>query len=97
MTTAAPITKIRVDASDWLGELPHNWNYIGYDEINYTYAPEGEELLAKFMAIRRSLTTSGPIICCVPATATAFTNGVRPMLILKMKKATPSTIGPLSI
>ena len=39
---------VRVDAGAWLGELPHNWNYIGYDEINYTYTPEGKELLAKF-------------------------------------------------
>lgn len=39
---------IHVDAGKWLGELPHNWNYIGYDEINYTYTPEGQELLAKF-------------------------------------------------
>lgn len=45
-------TKIRVDASNWLGELPHNWNYIGYDEINYTYVPEGQELLAKFTALQ---------------------------------------------
>jgi xylan 1,4-beta-xylosidase len=49
--TANP-TKIRVDAGNWLGELPHNWNYIGYDEINYTYAPEGQELLAKFMTLQ---------------------------------------------
>jgi xylan 1,4-beta-xylosidase len=43
---------IRVDAGQWLGELPHNWNYIGYDEINYTYTPEGQELLAKFGALQ---------------------------------------------
>lgn len=43
---------IRVDAGKWLGELPHNWNYIGYDEINYTYTPEGQELLAKFMDLQ---------------------------------------------
>ncbi|MDQ2999187.1 MAG: beta-xylosidase, partial [Chloroflexota bacterium] len=41
-------TLIRVDAGIWQGELAHNWNYIGYDEINYTYAPEGQALLAKF-------------------------------------------------
>ena len=34
------------------GELPHNWTYIGYDEINYTYTPEGQELLAKFAAMQ---------------------------------------------
>ena len=45
-------TTIRVDAGQWLGDLPHNWNYIGYDEINYTYTPEGRELLAKFMAMQ---------------------------------------------
>lgn len=39
---------ITVDAGQWMGELPHNWTYIGYDEINYTYTPEGQELLAKF-------------------------------------------------
>jgi xylan 1,4-beta-xylosidase len=44
--------KIRVDAGVWLGQLAHNWNYIGYDEINYTYAPEGQELLAKFMKLQ---------------------------------------------
>jgi xylan 1,4-beta-xylosidase len=43
---------IRVDAGQWLRELAHNWNYIGYDEINYTYTPEGQELLAKFMAMQ---------------------------------------------
>jgi xylan 1,4-beta-xylosidase len=41
--------KISIDASKWLGELSHNWNYIGYDEINYTYTPEGEEVFKKFM------------------------------------------------
>ncbi|MAU10279.1 MAG: beta-xylosidase [Anaerolineaceae bacterium] len=39
---------IRVDAAQKAGIFPHNWNYIGYDEINYTYTPEGETLLAKF-------------------------------------------------
>jgi xylan 1,4-beta-xylosidase len=52
--TAASSKKaqIRVDAGTWLGELAHNWNYIGYDEINYTYVPEGQELLAKFMELQ---------------------------------------------
>ena len=40
--------KVSVDAGKWLGELPRIWNYIGYDEPNYTYVPEGQELLAKF-------------------------------------------------
>ena len=40
--------QINVDAGKVTGDLPHTWNYIGYDEINYTYTPEGQELLAKF-------------------------------------------------
>lgn len=53
MPTPLPTpTHIRVDAAVILGELPHNWRYIGYDEINYTYTPEGQELLAKFMALQ---------------------------------------------
>jgi xylan 1,4-beta-xylosidase len=43
--------KLSVDAAKWLGELPRIWNYIGYDEPNYTYVPEGRELLAKFGAL----------------------------------------------
>ncbi len=42
------VVDIQVDASVTTGQLPHNWNYIGYDEINYTYTPEGQALLAKF-------------------------------------------------
>jgi xylan 1,4-beta-xylosidase len=44
--------QIRVDAGVWQGERAHNWNYIGYDEVNYTYVPEGQELLAKFMELQ---------------------------------------------
>ncbi len=45
---SADVVRITVDAENVLGEMPHRWNYIGYDEINYTYTPEGQELLAKF-------------------------------------------------
>jgi len=40
------IVRVRVDAAEDLGELPRIWNYIGYDECNYTYVPEGRALLA---------------------------------------------------
>jgi xylan 1,4-beta-xylosidase len=40
--------QINVNAGSILGELKHSWRYIGYDECNYTHAPEGEELIAKF-------------------------------------------------
>lgn len=52
MVVDSELVTIRVDAGHILGELPHNWNYIGYDEINYTYAPEGQELLGKFGALQ---------------------------------------------
>ena len=41
------IVKINVDASKWLGELAHTWNYVGYDECNYTHSPGGMELISK--------------------------------------------------
>ena len=40
--------QIRVDKTKELGKLEHAWRYIGYDECNYTYIPEGEQLLEKF-------------------------------------------------
>jgi xylan 1,4-beta-xylosidase len=52
VANASKRVQIHVDAGAWLGELAHNWNYIGYDEINYTYVPEGQELLAKFMELQ---------------------------------------------
>lgn len=51
MVTTPEHLTIKVDAGQPLGELPHNWNYIGYDEINYTYTPEGQALLGKFGAM----------------------------------------------
>ncbi len=40
--------QVRVDASDRIGTLAHTWNYIGYDECNYTHSPGGMALLEKF-------------------------------------------------
>lgn len=40
--------KIRVDAGKWLKPLEHTWNYIGYDECNYTHSPGGMALIEKF-------------------------------------------------
>ncbi|MCL2831965.1 MAG: hypothetical protein FWD78_02235 [Treponema sp.] len=39
---------VKVDAAINKGVLAHNWNYIGYDECNYTHSPGGMELLKKF-------------------------------------------------
>ncbi len=41
---------IRVDAGRSLGPLNPTWNYFGYDEPNYTYAPHGRELIAELSA-----------------------------------------------
>ncbi len=40
--------QVRVDAGKWLGKLGHTWNYIGYDECNYTHSPGGMGLIEKF-------------------------------------------------
>ena len=82
MVTTPEAISIRVDAGQVIGELPHNWNYIGYDEINYTYTP-GRAGTARQVrrAAGASRTTCAPITCFAPATVTAFTSGDRPMLI----------------
>jgi xylan 1,4-beta-xylosidase len=56
MSEESPQVHVHVDAAVWLGPLPHNWTYIGYDEINYTYTPEGKELLHKFGQIQEQPT-----------------------------------------
>ncbi|MEZ4638998.1 MAG: hypothetical protein R2856_29230 [Caldilineaceae bacterium] len=86
-------TRIHIDAASWPGPLPHNWTYIGYDEINYTYVPEGVELLRKFGQEQRQPTYVRAITCFAPATVTPSTNGDPPTPISKMKTASPPTIG----
>lgn len=43
--------KVKVDAGKSMGVQEHLWRWIGYDECNYTYIPEGKELLRKFAAL----------------------------------------------
>jgi xylan 1,4-beta-xylosidase len=45
-----PVT-IRVDAARSLGPLAPVWDYFGYDEPNYTYAPHGRELIEELAAL----------------------------------------------
>ena len=45
--------KIRIDAASPAGTLPHNWNYIGYDECNYTHSPGGMALIKKFGCLEK--------------------------------------------
>lgn len=43
---------VKVNAATAGGVQEHLWRYIGYDECNYSYTPEGKELLAKFGALK---------------------------------------------
>jgi xylan 1,4-beta-xylosidase len=43
--------QIRVFADQREGALPAVWNYFGYDEPNYTYAPNGKKLLRELAAL----------------------------------------------
>src|SRR5438477_5066206 len=47
---AAPVT-IHVRADQVEGQLPRVWNYFGYDEPNYSYAPNGKKLLNEIGAL----------------------------------------------
>jgi xylan 1,4-beta-xylosidase len=42
---------VRVDADRVQGPMPPVWNYFGYDEPNYTYAPNGKKLLGELTAL----------------------------------------------
>ena len=44
---------IQIDAAKWQGKLAHNWNYVGYDECNYTHSPGGMELIRKFGSLEK--------------------------------------------
>ncbi|MGB9465008.1 MAG: hypothetical protein WBR10_07840 [Candidatus Acidiferrum sp.] len=48
---AAPNVNIQVHADKPDGQLPPIWNYFGYDEPNYTYAPNGKKLLGELAAL----------------------------------------------
>jgi xylan 1,4-beta-xylosidase len=46
-----PTVQIQVVADRPDGALPPIWNYFGYDEPNYTYAPNGQKLLRELAAL----------------------------------------------
>lgn len=35
------LANIKIDVNNHIGELSHNWNYIGMDECNFIHTPEG--------------------------------------------------------
>lgn len=47
------IVQVRIDASCPAGELKHLWNYIGYDECNYTHSPGGRALIGKIGSLEK--------------------------------------------
>jgi xylan 1,4-beta-xylosidase len=47
----APSVSIQVHAEQRDGQLQPIWNYFGYDEPNYTYAPNGKKLLGELAAL----------------------------------------------
>lgn len=51
---AATGVEIRVHADEPDGPLPPVWHYFGYDEPNYTYAPNGKKLLGELEALSRA-------------------------------------------
>lgn len=44
---------INVDLNQTIGELTPIWAYIGYDEANYTYLPDGKGLLSDFSELSK--------------------------------------------
>ncbi len=44
---------VKVDAGVSIGVQEHLWRYIGYDECNYTYIPEGVDLTEKICCTGR--------------------------------------------
>lgn len=45
---------LKVDLHQPEGELSHFWNFFGYDEPNYTYAPNGKKLLHELSTLDKS-------------------------------------------
>jgi xylan 1,4-beta-xylosidase len=48
---SAVAIQVRVDAEHVQRTFPPVWNYFGYDEPNYTYAPNGTKLLGELSAL----------------------------------------------
>src|SRR5438309_6817116 len=47
----APAVTVHVDISHAQGSFRPIWNFFGYDEPNYTYAPNGKKLLGELAAL----------------------------------------------
>src|SRR5579875_4109792 len=51
MLRAQQVVTIRVNVAETHGAFKPVWAYFGHDEPNYTYSPEGRELLAKLASL----------------------------------------------
>ena len=49
--TSPPTVSVQVHADQSDGTIAPIWNYFGYDEPNYTYAPNGRKLLGELAAL----------------------------------------------
>jgi xylan 1,4-beta-xylosidase len=45
---------IHVHADETIGPIPWSWAYFGYDEPNYTYAPNGKKLIRELTELSRT-------------------------------------------
>jgi hypothetical protein len=89
----ASTVHIQVHADRPEGSLTPIWNFFGYDEPNYTYAPNGRKLLGELADLSRvpihirvhNLFTSGD--------GSASLKWVPRMSTPKMLLETPSTVG----
>ncbi len=50
---ASPAVTLRVDAASTFAENEASWGYFGYDEANYTYAPNGRKLIRELVELSR--------------------------------------------
>ncbi|HEX6897643.1 MAG TPA: beta-xylosidase, partial [Bryobacteraceae bacterium] len=50
LAQTSPIS-IQVHADRTTGQFPPSWNFFGYDEPNYTYAPNGQKLLREIAGL----------------------------------------------
>ena len=87
---------IQVDASKRCGSQDHLWRWIGYDECNYTYIPEGKELLRKFAASPgMPPIISGHILCSAQEIATGRINLAPPIYTGRIPRGIQFMISPI--
>ena len=82
---------IRVVADQTDGTLPPIWNYFGYDEPNYTYAPNGKKLLGE-LATLNSQPTITLEQCLMMSRASLELRGRESLSLSRREEAQSSSI-----